>query len=96
MLKNIYIPEIDGVSSGIIMEDMMRSKGYSVSDMASFLRVSPQTIYKYLRGDAYPKTDHLLAICHLLGCDVKDLYVYKSDSNIELDDRFYTHILNVQ
>jgi len=38
----------------------------------------------------------LLAICHLLGCDVKDLYVYKSDSNIELDDRFYTHILNVQ
>ena len=96
MYKNVYIPEIDTVTSGFRLGEMIRDKGYSVADIALILRVSPQTIYKYIRGESYPKADHLLALCHLLGCDVKDLYVYRTDSNIDMDERFYTHILNVQ
>ena len=96
MYKMVYIPEIDAVASGYRLGKLMRDHGYSVNDLALHLKVSPQTIYKYIRGEAYPKTAHLLALCYLLRCDLKDLYVYKKDGNKAFDEDFCVHIMDLQ
>ena len=96
MYKLVYIPEIDTVASGCRLEALMRANGYSVNDLALKLKVSPQTVYKYIRGAAYPKTPHLLALCYLLHCDLKDLYVYKTEKSTEFDEAYCVHIMNLQ
>lgn len=59
---------------GLKILGQMIEKGYNVKDVQNYLGLScPQSVYKWLRGDAYPSIQNLYQLSKLFGCKVDDL-----------------------
>ena len=68
-------PVIDTDATGRNLDHMIRSSGYSVTEIADYLGATSSLVYRYMRGDVLPSTDRLLALSVLLGVTVNDLLV---------------------
>lgn len=74
-------PNIDIKQTGILLETMIRSSGYSVKYIQEYLHLScPQPIYRWFKGKILPSLDHMYALSVLLGIHMDELIVpQKSD-----------------
>lgn len=56
-------PNIDIKQTGILLETMIRSSGYSVKYIQEYLHLScPQPIYRWFKGKILPSLDHMYAL----------------------------------
>lgn len=74
-------PNIDIKQTGILLETMIRSSGYSVKYIQEYLHLScPQPIYRWFKGKILPSLDHMYALSVLLGIHMDELIApQKSD-----------------
>ena len=68
-------PVIDIDATGRNISSMIRSGGYSVTDIADYLGTTNSLVYRYMRGDVLPSTDRLLALSVLFDVTVNDLLI---------------------
>lgn len=61
---------VDMAEVGKRIKFFRKKKHISVSDLASFFDMYPQTIYKWERGDTLPNIDNLFALSRYLGVSI--------------------------
>ena len=78
MVKEMDYPVIDPVGTGSNIRNLIRNSGNSVADVGRTLGIADMsTMYKWLRGDALPGIDNMLALSMLLGVSINDILVTK-------------------
>lgn len=55
------------------LREAIRQSGYSQKEIAAFLKISPQTVSKYMKHDIFPALDTFAKLCKIL--DVKSDYI---------------------
>jgi len=70
---------IDMIATGQRIRTLMQAKDLNVKQLAEQMEVvSPQAIYKWLRGDTIPSWENLFLLKDILGVDsVEDLFVFR-------------------
>lgn len=78
------LPRIDMAATGRNIDRLRRAAGFSVRELQSALALSsPQAVYKWLRGEALPSLDNLLALSRLLGAAMEEILVCASSEGGE-------------
>ena len=76
MLQDMEYPNIDLIKTGERLKREIAGRGYSVREIQQFFHFScPQPVYRWLRGEALPKIDHLYALSRLFGVHLEELLV---------------------
>ena len=71
-------PVIDPVKTGKNIKLLIKNSGNSIANIGKILGIADMsTVYKWLRGDALPGIDNLLALSVLLGIPINDILVTK-------------------
>lgn len=74
-------PNIDIKQTGILLETMIRSSGYSVKYIQEYLHLScPQPIYRWFKGKILPSLDHMYALSILFDVHMDELIVPQKQS----------------
>ncbi len=69
-------PVIDPAATGRNIRMLIDSSGNTVAGVADMLGIADRsTMYKWLRGDALPGIDNMLALSMLLGVSINDILV---------------------
>ncbi|MBR1814824.1 MAG: helix-turn-helix transcriptional regulator [Lachnospiraceae bacterium] len=69
-------PVIDPVGTGMNMKSLIKNSGNTVAGVVRLLGLADRsTMYKWLRGEALPGIDNLLALSNLLGVSINDILV---------------------
>lgn len=55
------------------LREAIRQSGYSQKEIAALLKISPQTVSKYMKHDIFPALDTFAKLCKIL--DVKSDYI---------------------
>lgn len=55
------------------LREAIRQSGYSQKEIAALLKISPQTVSKYMKHDIFPSLDTFAKLCKIL--DVKSDYI---------------------
>ena len=77
MKKKDY-PVIDPVGTGTNIKLLIKNSGNTISDVGRMLGIADMsTMYKWLRGDALPGIDNMLALSILLDVSINDILVTK-------------------
>ena len=67
-------PVIDPVGTGANIKALIKGSGNTVAGTARVLGLAEKsTIYKWMRGDAMPSIDSLLALSMMLGVTINDI-----------------------
>ena len=71
-------PVIDPVGTGANIRNLIRNSGNTIASVGRMLGIADNsTMYKWLRGDALPGIDNMLALSMLLGVSINDILVTK-------------------
>ena len=71
-------PVIDPVGTGKNIKDLIKSSGNTVAGVGRILGIADKsTMYKWLRGDALPGIDNMLALSVLLGVTINEMLITK-------------------
>ncbi len=82
------LPRIDMAATGRNIDRLRRASGFSVRELQRALILSsPQAVYKWLRGEALPSLDNLLALSRLLGAAMEEILVCASSEGAEGEGR---------
>jgi len=72
----MLFPVIDMKLTGEKINTLRRQRGLSVRDLQSLLGfATPQSIYKWQRGETLPAIDNLLALSRILSVPVEEIVV---------------------
>lgn len=55
------------------LREAIKQSGYSQKEIAGLLKISPQTVSKYMKHDIFPALDTFAKLCKIL--DVKSDYI---------------------
>lgn len=67
---------IDCVSTGAKLKRLARERGMSNSDIQRLMGFNtPQSVYKWFRGDSMPTIDNLVILADAFDCTIDDLLV---------------------
>ena len=71
-------PVIDPVGTGLNIKMIIKSSGNTIANVGRMLGIADMsTMYKWLRGDALPSIDNMLALSILLDVSINDILVTK-------------------
>ena len=71
-------PVIDPVGTGQNLRTLIKNSGNTVAGVGRMLGIADRsTMYKWLRGDALPGIDNMLALSILLDVTINDILVTK-------------------
>ena len=71
-------PVIDPVGTGRKIKMLINRSGYSVAGVGRMLGLADRsTMYKWIRGDALPGIDNMLALSVLLNVTINEILVTK-------------------
>ena len=74
-------PVIDPVKTGKNIRKMIRDNGMTMVNAAGKLGLADKsTLYKWIRGDALPGIDNMLALSILLNVSINDILVTNNRS----------------
>ena len=83
---------IDLKETGLNIKRLFDMKGYSIKDIQDYLGLAcPQSIYKWINGEALPTLDHLYDLSKLLRISIDDFLIGEGESRIDertFEDRF--------
>ena len=72
------IPTINLEATGSNIKSLMKSRGLKVAELQSVCGFNtPQSIFKWMRGDAIPSIDNLVILSHVLGVPIDSIIVTK-------------------
>ena len=73
-------PVIDLIATGKNLSRLRLENGFTVSGLQEYLGLaSPQSLYKWFRGENLPTVDNLLALSKLFGVAINDMLVERKD-----------------
>ena len=76
--KKMDYPVIDPVQTGSNIRHLIKASGNTIAGVGRMLGIADMsTMYKWLRGDALPGIDNMLALSILLGVPINDILVTK-------------------
>ncbi len=80
----MYYPVVDLVATGARIKELRIQNHLTVQEVADFMGVSVQAIFKWQRGDALPTLENSLALSKLFGTTVNEIlcecrYGYEED-----------------
>ena len=71
-------PVIDPVGTGMNIRALIANSGNTVANVRRMLGIADMsTMYKWLRGDALPGIDNMLALSIILNVSINDILVTK-------------------
>jgi transcriptional regulator with XRE-family HTH domain len=71
-------PVIDPAGTGSKLRSLIVRSGNSIADVGRMLGIADMsTMYKWLRGDALPGIDNMLALSIILNVSINDILVTK-------------------
>ena len=71
-------PVIDPVGTGLNIKMLIKASGNTIANVGRMLGIADMsTMYKWLRGDALPGIDNMLALSILLDVSINDILVTK-------------------
>lgn len=71
---------LDMVMTGEILRRMMYQNGYSIKDIQEELHLAcPQSIYRWIKGQAMPTIDNLYILSDLFGVHMEDMLMPRQD-----------------
>ena len=71
-------PVIDPVGTGLNIKKLIKASGNTITNVGRMLGIADMsTMYKWLRGDALPGIDNMLALSILLDVSINDILVTK-------------------
>lgn len=72
------IPTINLEATGSNIKSLIKAKGLKVAELQSVCGFNtPQSIFKWLRGDAMPSIDNLVILSHVLGVPIDSIIITK-------------------
>ena len=70
------MPVIDTIATGKNIKQMIKSKGFKIADIQSKMGFNtPQSIFKWLRGDAVPSIDNLVILADILDISIDKIII---------------------
>ena len=76
----MLVPVVDMKLTGQNIVSLRKQRGISVRDLQYMLGfTTPQSIYKWQRGETLPTLENLVALAFVLGVDIGDILVAKCD-----------------
>ena len=79
-------PVIDPVKTGKNIRKMIQDNGMTMVNAAGKLGLADKsTLYKWIRGDALPGIDNMLALSILLDVSINDILVTKNGSVVQME-----------
>ena len=76
----MFIPFVDMKLTGRNISVLRERRGISVRDLQDLLGFStPQSIYKWQRGETLPTVDNLAVLSALFGVKIDDILVFQED-----------------
>ena len=67
-------PVIDPVGTGLNIKALIKNSGSTVAGMGRMLGIADRsTMYKWIRGEALPSIDNLLALSVFFGVPINDI-----------------------
>lgn len=77
-VKVMDYPVIDPVGTGTNIKLLIKNSGNTIAGVGRMLGIADMsTMYKWLRGDALPGIDNMLALSILLDVSINDILVTK-------------------
>ncbi len=71
-------PVIDPVATGLKIDTLRKSRGFSVADLKDYFGLSTtNSIYKWIHGYSLPSIDNFVALSVLFGVSINDMIVHK-------------------
>lgn len=62
-------------SMRLIIDEIIENSGLKNGYIADKINVNPRTLYKWRKGDTFPRLDKAVQLADILGVRVTDLYV---------------------
>ena len=78
MVRKMDYPVIDPVGTGSNIKMLIRDSGNTIAGVGRMLGIADMsTMYKWLRGDALPGIDNMLALSIILNVSINNILVTK-------------------
>lgn len=59
----------------LVIDELITNSGMKHGYIADKIDVSPRTLYKWRKGDTFPRLDKAVELAEILGVKITDLYV---------------------
>ena len=70
------MPVINMTATGSNIKELIKNNGLKMTDIQKILGFNtPQSIFKWMRGDAMPSLDNLVILAHILNVTIDEIIV---------------------
>ncbi len=70
------MPVINMTATGSNIKELVKNNGLKVTEIQKILGFNtPQSIFKWMRGDAMPSLDNLVILAHILNVTIDEIIV---------------------
>lgn len=70
------MPVINMTATGSNIKELVKNNGLKVTEIQKLLGFNtPQSIFKWMRGDAMPSLDNLVILAHILNVTIDEIIV---------------------
>lgn len=59
----------------LIIDELIKEKGIKNEFLANKLNVSARTLYKWRKGETFPRLDKAVELAKILGVEITELYI---------------------
>lgn len=69
-------PTIDMAATGANIKALIKASGLKIADIQAVYGFNtPQSIFKWMRGEAMPSVDNLVILAHVLGVTIDNIII---------------------
>ena len=70
------MPVINMTATGSNIKTLIKAKGIKVTELQNILGFNtPQSIFKWMRGDAMPSIDNIVILAHILDVPIDEIII---------------------
>ena len=70
------IPVINMTATGSNIKTLIKAKGIKVTELQNILGFNtPQSIFKWMRGESIPSIDNLVILAHILNVTIDEIII---------------------
>lgn len=74
---------INMAKTGALIKDAVKASGYTIREIMEITGITtPQTIYKWFRGESIPSVETQIVLCKLFGFQITELLVIDGEFNL--------------
>ena len=70
------MPVINMTATGSNIKTLIKAKGFKVTELQNILGFNtPQSIFKWMRGESIPSIDNLVILAHILNVTIDEIII---------------------